>query len=597
MEVYNVLSSQCVNLLDPRPDAEALPASADLILSAAHSLGDLLVRETELLGLEDDLLLKSKEAADLLELLCAVDDVLELVQEPLVDLGEIVQPVDGVALVVHGLANGEPSAVGGVRELVVKVLAVLLGLETEELGVDLSAGLLERLLEGAANSHDLTDRLHRAANVALDVLELAQIPSGHLGDDVVQTGLEVGSGSLGDGVGELGQGVSETNLGRSVSQRVSGSLGGEGGGTGQTGVDLNDPIVETVGLKAVLDVALADDTQVADDLDGSGAEHVVLLVAECLTGRDDDAVTSVDTERVEVLHVADSDAVVAGIADNLVLGLLPALQRLLNENLRGQGEGAGRQVPELLGVVGEARSETTERVRGTDDNRVSDLLSGIESLVDGGDGNRLCDGDVNLLEGLGEEVAVFTSLKRLDAGSENLDAVLVEETLAVHLDTEVERSLATKAEEDAVGLLLLDNVFDIFGGNRQVVNFIGEHVRRLDSSNVGVDENRLDAGLLEGLESLRSWGVESEGVFFSLFACLLARAGAARTRVVKLSSLSNAETTTANDEDLVDVDQVAGTAYDAAVEVGLGIGGLLCLVEGCGDLCEGAQLAVRRARR
>jgi hypothetical protein len=77
---------------------------------------------------------------------------------------------------------------------------------------------------------------------------------------------------------------------------------------------------------------------------------------------------------------------------------------------------------------------------------------------------------------------------------------------------------------------------------------------------------------------------------------LSAQAGAARTRVVEFSSLADAETTTANDEDLVDVDKVAGTAYGAAVEVGLGIGRLLCLVEGCGDLCEGAQLAVGCAR-
>ena len=71
-----------------------------------------------------------------------------------------------------------------------------------------------------------------------------------------------------------------------------------------------------------------------DDLDGRRPEHVVFLVAECLTWRDNDTVTSVYTKRIEVLHVADCDAVVAGVTDDLILGLLPALERLLNQDLR-----------------------------------------------------------------------------------------------------------------------------------------------------------------------------------------------------------------------------------------------------------------------
>ena len=239
----NILSSEGIDLLNPGLDAEALPARANFIFSAVDSLGNLLVRESELLGLEDDLLLEAEQAADLLKLLCAVDNVLELVQEPLVDLGELVNPVHGVAFVVHSLTDGEPSAICGVCELVVEVLTVLLSLETKELGVDLSAGLLERFFECTTDSHDLTDRLHGTANIALDVLELAQIPSRHLGDDVIEGGFEVGSSGLGDGVGQLRKSVSETNLRGSVGQGITGSLGGQSGRTRQTGVDFDDPVV------------------------------------------------------------------------------------------------------------------------------------------------------------------------------------------------------------------------------------------------------------------------------------------------------------------------------------------------------------------
>ena len=45
---------------------------------------------------------------------------------------------------------------------------------------------------------------------------------------------------------------------------------------------------------------------------------MVVLVAEGLRGRDDDGVTSVDAEGIEVFHIANGDAIVVGVANNLV---------------------------------------------------------------------------------------------------------------------------------------------------------------------------------------------------------------------------------------------------------------------------------------
>jgi hypothetical protein len=45
------LSSKSIDLLDPGPDAKALPASSDLVFSAVDCFGDLLIREPHLLGL------------------------------------------------------------------------------------------------------------------------------------------------------------------------------------------------------------------------------------------------------------------------------------------------------------------------------------------------------------------------------------------------------------------------------------------------------------------------------------------------------------------------------------------------------------------
>jgi hypothetical protein len=57
-----------------------------------------------------------------------------------------------------------------------------------EAGIDLTNGLLEGLFKSTSNSHDFTDGFHAGTNIAVDVLELGQIPARNLGDDVIESG-------------------------------------------------------------------------------------------------------------------------------------------------------------------------------------------------------------------------------------------------------------------------------------------------------------------------------------------------------------------------------------------------------------------------
>jgi hypothetical protein len=168
------------------------------------------------------------------------------------------------------------------------------------------------------------------------------------------------------------------------------------------------------------------------------------------------------------LHVAANDNVVGGVTDNLVLELLPSLERLLDEDLRGEGERFGGKVTELVLVLSETGSESTEGEGGTEDDGVTDLLGGDEGVVDARDGGRGGGGNANLLESLDEEVAVLGNLKSADLGTENLDTETLQDTHLLELDTDVEGGLSTESEEDTVGALLLENVGDVFGGNGDV---------------------------------------------------------------------------------------------------------------------------------
>lgn len=60
------------------------------------------------------------------------------------------------------------------------------------------------------------------------------------------------------------------------------------------------------------------------------------------------------------------------------------------------------------------------------------------------------------------------------------------------------------------------------------------------------------------------------------------------TRVIELSSLSNAQSTTTNDEDLLHIDEVLATCDGAALQVCLGSWCDLALAR-ISDLCQGSR--------
>ena len=124
---------------------------------------------------------------------------------------------------------------------------------------------------------------------------------------------------------------------------------------------------------------------------------MVFRIGERLRGRNDDRLARVDAQRVEVLHVADRDTVVIAVAHHLVLYLLPALQRLLNQHLRREREGFLGQFVEFLLVVAEAGTKSSQCVGGTKNDRIAQFGSCLASLFDVVAGLRLDCLDVDFV--------------------------------------------------------------------------------------------------------------------------------------------------------------------------------------------------------
>ena len=90
----------------------------------------------------------------------------------------------------------------------------------------------------------------------------------------------------------------------------------------------------------------------------------------------------------------------------------------------------------------------------------------------------------------------------MDRSSENLDIVFVKYSVLVQFHAAVQCCLATEREENALRLLLGDDLLDKERGYRQEVDLVGHAFRSLHGGDVRVDEDGLDALLAQGLEGL-----------------------------------------------------------------------------------------------
>ena len=362
--VGGIFGGQGVDLLDHRHNAVILADGSDGKTGLGHAAEFLLqsdgacyleIGEAIDLGLEQQLAVESVHVL-LLEGLIDVDDVLEFIEEPAVNLGEFVNAVDVVVRQVHRLRDDEDALVGGLAEGLVDIgnAKFLVLHETVHTLPYHSKTFLYGFLEVAADGHHLAHGLHRRAQFLVNAVELGEVPAGYLADHIVEGGLEEGRGGLGDGVLQFEQPVAHSQLGGHESQGIARGLAGQSRRAAQAGIDLDDAIVLALGVEGILHVALAHDADVADNLDGQGAEFMIFGVGKRLRGCNHNRLARVNAKRVEVLHVTDGNAIVVTVAHHLVLDFLPTLQRLLNQHLRGEREGFLGQAVELFLVVAEA---------------------------------------------------------------------------------------------------------------------------------------------------------------------------------------------------------------------------------------------------
>ena len=202
-------------------------------------------------------------------------------------------------------------------------------------GLERPDRLKEALLHGAPDAHDLSCRFHLCGKGVIDLAgvrpgKFVKGETGHLGDDIIKRWFKTGRRV---GEHDLIQGHTDADLGGNPGDGIAAGLGGKGRGARHAGIHFDQIILERLWIQRKLHIAAALNLQCPDHSEGTVAEHVVLLVGQGLGRADDNGITGMDSDRIDIFHIADGDGCVITVTHDFVLDFLVTLYAFFDENL------------------------------------------------------------------------------------------------------------------------------------------------------------------------------------------------------------------------------------------------------------------------
>src|SRR3712207_545983 len=221
-----------------------------------------------------------------------------------------------------------------------------------------------------------------------------------------------------------------------------------------------------------------------------------------------------DAHGVDVLDGADDYYVIVEVPHDLEFELLPTGYALLDE---GAAHRAGIEpvedgAAEFAGVVGYGATLATQGETRADDEGETYSLGEVLGLGQVTHGAALWHSKPDTSHRVAEELAIFCLTDRLDGGSEQLYAVVVEDGGLVQLDCEVQGRLSAKGRQEGVGAFAADDLGERAGREGFDVGGVGDLGVGHDGRWVRVDEDHAVPFVAQGPAGLGARVVELGGL-------------------------------------------------------------------------------------
>ena len=244
-----------------------------------------------------------------------------------------------------------------------------------------SHSLKKAFFEASSDTHGLAGSLHLCAEALICIGEFIKGEPGHLGYDVIKCRLET-CGRVGKL--NLFEIVSDTYLGGYSCDGISRCLGSKGRGSGYSGVNLDQVILERFGIKGKLNVTSSADLQGSDELKSRVTEHVIFFIGKSLGRAYYNGVTGMDSYGIEVFHVTYSDCGIIGITYYFILDLFIALNALFYENFADGRKFKSRckKLHKFFFIVRKSAAGSAEGECGTKYYGIADLISCLLTFFD-----------------------------------------------------------------------------------------------------------------------------------------------------------------------------------------------------------------------
>ena len=289
---------------------------------------------------------------------------------------------------------------------------------------------------------------------------------------------------------EVGELDAREHAGGDSGKRDAGRLAHEGHGAARPRVHLDHVDRLVVHGELYVDEPAHAEREREVPREPAHGRHV--HVAQQIGGQHARGVARMDPRLLDVLHdAADDDRLPVGH------GVHVRLERILKEAVQQDRvfrrglHGAGKVLPQRNGVVHDLHRAPAQHVARADEDRVSDLLGDAQRLVDACRGTARRHRHAQLAAQLVEPPPILRAVDRLHARPQNRHAQLLQ------LPRHVERRLSPELDDDALGLLLLDDREHILHRQRLEVELVGDVEVGGDRLRVRVHHDRLESLLAQ----------------------------------------------------------------------------------------------------